>query len=94
MKEKRPYNPLASEATSAWADERKLRPQLGSVELSIVTAEVFPIVGDEHGSSIGAQIDAILADRVNGDMRGQVQDIHLHLFPDQLDAVHAYYKGG
>jgi len=87
MSKKRHY------ATVAEANEarEKLRPQLGSVMMAIVTREVFPLVSDADGSSIGAQIDNLLFEAAKE--HKEVSEITLNLFAEQAGAVGAYYRG-
>ena len=75
----------------AYEQAQKLQAQLGTVELAVVKRHVFPLMADEHGTSVGASIDALLCDVAKeGDV---VQTVTLRLFDDQLDAVTDYYRG-
>lgn len=74
---------------SRFENPRKLQAQLGTVEIAVVRRHVFPVVSDDNGASIGQQIDNILTDAAKE--AGVVQDVSLHIFPDQLDAVAAFY---
>jgi hypothetical protein len=76
----------------AYEQAQKLRAQLGTVDVAIQRRHVFPLMADEHGSSIGAQIDALLCD-VAAEHEGVVKSVTLNLFDDQLDAVSDYYQG-
>jgi hypothetical protein len=70
---------------------KSLRPQLGSVKLTLVEHHVHPLFSDDNGSSIGMQIDNLLHEAAME--QRIVQDVAVHLFPDQLDTVTGYYRG-
>jgi hypothetical protein len=75
----------------AYDTAQKLQAQLGTVDIAIQRRHVYPLMADEHGSSIGAQIDNLLCEASKAE--GVVKSVTLNLFDDQLDAVADYYKG-
>jgi hypothetical protein len=79
MKKDRPYDAA-----------RKLHTQLGSVELKVITREVYPLNADERGTSVGALVDELLC--LSAKEGKCVQDVTVHLFDDQLETVHDYYS--
>lgn len=78
------------EAVEVVRDGRKLRPQFGSVTLSVVREHVFPIMADEDGSSIGQLVDQLIIQQLR-EHEGLIADLQVHLFPDQREGVAAFY---
>ena len=76
-----------------------LRVQLGTLDIAIQRRHIYPVMADEHDSSIGAQIDTLLWQidtllcQVANEHEGVVKSVTLKLFDDQLDAVTDYYQG-